>query len=355
MSRRRCCCGLSQPCIGSDCCATSGENCGIDTADYVVDLGTVVCKCWTYGFVVTEWDGICPTQCDEIGSPLEDIQSPLWEFYVDKCAAGEFEQHQVWTCSTPSAPCIVLGADIPFSWPQGTITASFGMDLIANPILDCSVGFAAPSPTVPFTYTGFTGAANAAANLCYQHPYLTVDAPDAVTVGASFRPCQPHPCNTWVPDEFSGSEPMCTDCSGAWDIITVAYVVRNEQLLKAHSFTFDPYCSEEGVGGCYTYDRWTALVYYVRKPVCVEEGARAILGQYTFACAILNIPGTQVWWEPTINNPGFWGYLGRRYEPANQCVWDFPYDDPCMGRNVKLCERIGYGWEFPEYVTVGYA
>jgi hypothetical protein len=249
----------------------------------------------------------------------------------------------------------MLGADIPFSWPQGTITATFGMDLIANPILDCSVGFAAPSPTVPFTYTGFTGAANAAANLCYQHPYLTVDAPDAVTIGASFRPCQPHPCNTWVPDEYSGSEPMCTDCSGAWDIITVAYVVRNEQLLKGHSFIFAPYCSEEGIGGCYTYDRWTALVYYVRKPVCVEEGARAILGQYTFAGAILNIPGTQVWWEPTINNPGFWGYLGRRYEPANQCVWDFPYDAPCYGRNVKLCEPIGYGWEFPEYVTVGYA
>jgi hypothetical protein len=246
-----------------------------------------------------------------------------------------------------------------FGWPQGTITATFGMDLIANPILDCSVGFAAPSPTVPFTYTNFTGAAEGANALCYEHPYLFVDSPDAVTVGASFRPCRPHPTNTWLPDEWSGLERMCTDCSGAWDVITVAYVIRNKQTINQHGSAppNDPECVPDGFPNCFTYDRWTALVYYVRKPVCVEEGPRSILGQYTFAGAILYIPGTQVWWESE-GITRFWNYAGVHYETEGQaagCLWDFPYDAPCDGRNVKLCERIGYGWEFPEYVTVGYA
>jgi hypothetical protein len=145
---------------------------------------------------------------------------------------------------------------------------------------------------------------------------------------------------------------MCTDCSGAWDVITVTYSIVNEHLLPQHYALFSPWCYPDGAFGCYTHDNWTALVRYVRKPVCVESGNRSIAGQYVFACATLYIPGTQVWYEPAVNQPGFWNYQGHRYEPANECLWDFPFDDPCYGRLVKLCERIGYGWEFPAYVTI---
>lgn len=349
--RRVCCCGGETPCIGSDCCISEGTGCGIEARAYTVDLGTVTCKCWTFGFVVTEWDGICPCDLDGPG-PLEpfDAQAFLWEFFVDKCAAGEFEQHYVWTCEPSLGTCVFIGADDVFSWPQGTITSTFVMDLATYP-LDCDIGYAEPSPLLPFTYTGFTGGANAIANQCYEHPYLRTPNAAPVTAGASFKPCKAHPCNTWQPDEWSGSEPMCSDCSGAWDVVTVAYVVTNEHLLPSHGVAGA--CSEEGTGGCYTWDEWTALVRYVRKPVCVESGNRSIAGQYAFACATLYIPGTQVWYAP--GSPGgvsFWSYMGRRYEEGNQCIWDFPYDAPCYGRLVKLCERIGYGWEFPAFVTI---
>ena len=353
--RRVCCCGGKAPCIGESCCQSEGYGCGIEYRTYHVDLGTVRCDCWTVGFVTPSWPGICSIVC-VFGTEPQEYPSPLWAWTVDKCAAGEFEQHSVWTCDMSGVTCpLMLGGSNPFGWERGTITAAF--DMVWNGTIDCSIGYTEPFPNGSFTFTNFTGAANANANLCYNHPYGSVTQVEPVNVGASVRPCMDHPCLTWFPyGEFGSAEPFCSDCTGKWDVVTVVYSIANEVQLITHGSAGA--CNENGAGACWTYDVWTALVRYVRKPVCTEapEG-RSLAGQYVFACAELFIPQTQLWYEPDFYGLGFWNGRTQEmdYDPGQGypgCGWEIQTGAFCFGGKFKLCERIGYGWEFPEYVTI---
>ena len=388
------CCCTEQPCVGDSCCVGCDlENCCVIPDQYVVDMGTVSCNCWTWGDYEVDWPGwywcyggpqpgpACP------GSGWVQLRqcNAQWTLRKDSCEAGPWVQHALSNCINDGGPACEdwTTNDYSWSWPQGTVTAQFPMDLVANPLDpsgQCSVVLPNESGTI--TYTSYTGATNSAANnavICY--PYPEQDPDDgfndtppyagAVFVQGSFKACQPHPCAEWQPNEFT-VEQMCEPCTERWDVLTVAYFIRNEHQIQGNGGPADWCDPSAPLALCWTYDTWTALVRYVRKPECPASGPRSIVGTYQFACAELFIPTTSVF-APL----GAFGQLehhagiGRRLQyvvqPGNcgdsLCTWQFPYDTACpggfytSGNKAKLCapNNSGYGWTFPPTVTINYA
>lgn len=380
----RCCCA-GTPCTGDNCCtACDGENCCVVADQYVVNIGTAYCDCWTWGEYTVDAPGwrYCPTEADPCNQ--SDDCEPQVLLVKGQCEAGEFEQHNAWRCEISGDCPTTNRGDDTWHWPKGMITAAFPMDLAANPIDpsgQCCT--ALPSETATVTFTSFTGAPNAAALnavVCYPFPGAAPDGAAAVTVSAGFCACRDHPCIEWSPTEFV-TEAMCSPCSGKWDVLTVLYVVRNEHEVKQYyCFTGGApgtSCCDPPQFGCWTWDEWTALVRYVRKPVCTESGEREIVGTYTFACAELYLPRTSLFIQPggAFGTIGELAGQGRRLEYVNQtppgtcgnplsfCTWAFPYEPICpgdffpSGSMAKICAPAtsGYGWSFPPTVTITYA
>lgn len=381
----RCCCNGS-PCVGNNCCVEtrSEENCGVAKATYTVNIGTAYCDCWTWGEYVVDgpgwrWcaSGPPPFDCPDDYTEINDCPS---QFLLKKeqCEAGQFQQHNVYTCAQSGDCADFNRGDATWNWPTGSVTAAFPLPLVGGTLLDptgnCCIVMPDASGTI--TYTGFTGAANAAAGtVCYPYPALDPDDPatmtppfaGAVLVQASFCACVDHPCIEWSPTEFL-TEPMCTPCSGKWDVVTVAYFIRNEHQIQRYYNSSTGLC-QDATNECWTYDTWTALVRYVRSPSC-EESPRDIAGTYTFACAELFLPTTSVFYGPSdpFGDVRHQGGRGRRlaFNPGlggdcdqSLCVWDNP-EPICptqffvTGNMAKICapDTKGYGWSFPATITI---
>jgi hypothetical protein len=377
---RRCCCGGTPPCVGDSCCAEflDAFGCGVLQDDYVVNLGTVSCDCWTWGNYTIDSSGYFWCQpnpppwlpgCDP--GLVQSNQCPH-DFYIAKvCDTGPYTQHSLWTCNDNDPPCGDDDrGDDTWNWPTGTITAAFPMDLVASP-LDPSgnCGIFLPFASGTITHTGgYTGQPNAYAtqDICYPG-FPEQPAPEPVYVEASFAACQLYPCETWNPSGFQ-VEPLCEPCDERWDVITAVYYVRNEHQIPVHGLS--PNCVIEGEPGCWTYETWAALVRYVRKPVCVAGSeTREIVGEYRFACAEIEIPITQIYQMPSnpFGQPVEQAGIGQRLQDVtngplpcqtSRCLYGFP-DVRCpeFYTAVKLCSptRSGYGWTFPEKVTIAYA
>ena len=387
-----CCCGDGAPCVGNSCCvACDGDNCCVIAEQYVVDLGTVSCDCWTWGdYEVSSpgdrWclDGTPGSPCP--GAGWSQINDCPWQWTLKNgnCDAGPWMQHVLAQCNESGVACPdSTRNDYSWTWPTGTVTAQFPMDLVANPLDPTGqCGVVLPNETGTISYTSYTGAPNAAANnavVCYPYPATDPDDPftgtppyaGAVVVQAGFKACQPHPCIEWQPNDFM-VEPMCEPCTERWDILTVAYFIRNEHQVQDNRGQ-DLWCDSSAPNAvCWTYDTWTALVRYVRKPVCPESGARSIVGSYQFACAEVYLPTTSVFAVTGVNGQlEHQAGIGRRLQyvvlPGNcgdsRCVWQFPYDTACpggfytSGNKAKICGPVvsGYGWTFPSTVTINYA
>jgi len=384
-----CCCGDGAPCVGDSCCVScEDDNCCVIADQYVVDFGTVSCDCWTWG----DYEVSAPGKrwCAESGSPtcpddyVEINDCPWqWKLKNDVCDAGPYIQHVLAQCNESGVACPdSTRNDYSWNWPTGTVTAQFPMDLVANPLDPTGqCGVVLPNESGTITYTSYTGAPNAAANnavVCYPYPATDPDDPftgtppyaGAVMVQAGFKACQPHPCAEWAPNEFT-VEQMCEPCTERWDILTVAYFIRNEHQVQSNRGA-DGWCDDGAPNAeCWTYDTWTALVRYVRKPVCPESGARSIVGTYQFACAEVYLPTTSVFAHiGVLGELQHHGGRGRRLIVTNAgvpcveatCTWDVP-DPICptdiytSGNKAKICGPVvsGYGWTFPSTVTINYA
>lgn len=355
MTRRRCCCE-GAACVGSSCCSCEADIVNIAPGPYVLNLGTVESRAWTWGFVSYDRDLEC--SCTEGGT----YSSPCWNFRVDKCAPGEFDSYTFQTVdNTTTGSCDACAYDNPYRFNLGTVTAVFPLQMGPEYAIGCKhpAQFTMPSGShTTLTWTGFLGHTQVSPTMFSVPGQLDLST-DPVSVGASFAVCKPHPCNTWIPNEYFGSEPMCTDCSDNWDIVTVAYVIRDRATVTVKQ------CLGGGLPDCaYTADadvdlveRWTALVRYVRKPVCVESGGRDIRGQYAFACAEIQLPLSNIWFVCGCPFPpnvwDYWYGQGRHMEvaPSGTCVQALP-DPPCYPAKLKLCNRIGFGFTFPEFVTI---
>jgi len=238
------------------------------------------------------------------------------------------------------------------------------MDLVSNPLdpaADCGI-FLGGLESVSVS-GGFTGAANtlAAAEPCY--PLPTPSGAAAVEVSTSFQACALYPCEFWSPTEFE-SVPMCDPCDERWNVVTVAYLIRNEHQIPVHGLS--PNCNLEGEPGCWTYSEWGAIVRYIRKPTCPDDAYNDIEGEYTFACAILDVPITTIYQMPSspfgapVEQNGI-GKILQTIPPGSlpcsgsRCIYQFPYEDRCPTiTRAKLCapNRSGYGWTFPATITV---
>lgn len=395
MSVRACCCSGS-PCTGNNCCTASlGDgNCGVVAkANYTVNIGTVTCDCWTWGEYTVDAPGW--RYCAQPGNPCNQINDCPQQFLLvkDQCEAGDFFQHNIWLCNSGNDCADNTFGDDTWTWPKGSVTAAFPMNLVAgalDPSGQCCIVLPHESGTI--TYTNFTGATNSSAPnavICFPSPANgPLDPPPytptppfqyPVWVQAGFCACRDHPCIEWQPNDFM-VEPMCTPCTGKWDVVTVAYFIRNEHDLNQH-YCFSGCtppgnsCYDPPVFGCWTWDTWTALVRYVRQPVCTEEGGREITGTYTFACAEVFMPTTRLYYQPG----GSFGEItemagqGRALayfnttppdancgNPLNRCLWDFPFPRTCpgdffvSGNKAKICapDTKGYGWSFPPTITI---
>lgn len=342
MSRRRCCCGGKQPCIGSDCC-----NCGFDATSvspgpYTLDLKTVTTDLWTFGEPKLD-SQICQAGC----GPGSSYTFPQ---YTLKCV--EYGGGPLLVASGNNG-CSTCDASVEGQWHRTTkITAS---TIFTATWATCSTVNWSDIPTV-VDVVGAEGHESNAGVIRLYRPYSENSSNrDPATVSFNIQFCRTHPCLTWVPDEYSSSEPMCSECSGAWDIIQVFYRIRDRSgpidYPGSAGTSFE--CDNVYYTPSQFFDTWSATVWYVRKPICTESGGRNIKGDYKFACAIVFLPPTASWWLPCFDVnyciPQDNTALDLQFDYWNCGRWTPNF---CYGKAFKMCERIGYGYEFPEFVSL---
>lgn len=343
MSRRRCCCGGKQPCIGSDCCSCESDVGSISPGPYTLDLKTVTTDLWTFGEPKRDYQ-TCLNGCG-LGATNSYPQYEL------KCV--EYNGGPLLLAAGISNGCGICDASVEGQWHRTTkITAS---TIFNATWANCTSVNWSDIPAV-VDVVGAEGHESTPGVIRLNRPYAeTPGVRDPATVSFNIRFCRTHPCITWVPDEYSSAEPMCSDCSGAWDIIQVFYVIRDRSgpIDYPSSVGTSSECETASYTPSQFFDTWFATVWYVRKPICVESGGRDIKGDYKFACAIVFLPTTASWWLPCFDvnacipqdNTG----LDLLFQELN--CGRYP-PNFCYGKAVKLCERIGYGYEFPEFVSL---